>query len=76
MKRSLIVLLALMFSKFFYLARINSYFIFYLISKFHLSVQSAQIHLFVFLSAVAIGTVLGGYIGDRIGRKRVIWYPF
>ena len=72
-KRSLIVLLALMFSKFFYLASINSYFIFYLISKFHLSVQSAQIHLFVFLSAVAIGTVLGGYIGDRIGRKRVIW---
>ena len=71
--RSMLVLLVLIFSKFFYLASINSYYIFYLISKFHLSVQSAQIHLFVFLSAVAIGTILGGHIGDRIGRKRVIW---
>jgi len=71
--RSMLVLLALIFSKFFYLASINSYYIFFLISKFHLSVPSAQIHLFVFLSAVAIGTVLGGHIGDRIGRKRVIW---
>jgi len=71
--RSMLVLLALIFSKFFYLASINSYYIFYLIKKFHLSVQSAQLHLFVFLSAVAIGTVLGGHIGDRIGRKRVIW---
>jgi len=71
--RSMLVLLALIFSKFFYLASINSYYIFYLIRKFHLSVQSAQLHLFVFLSAVAIGTVLGGHIGDRIGRKRVIW---
>jgi FSR family fosmidomycin resistance protein-like MFS transporter len=71
--RSMLVLLALIFSKFFYLASINSYYIFYLIKKFHLSVQSAQYHLFVFLSAVAIGTILGGHIGDRIGRKRVIW---
>ena len=71
--RSMLVLMVLIFSKFFYLASINSYYIFYLISKFHLSVQSAQIHLFVFLSAVAIGTILGGHIGDRIGRKRVIW---
>jgi FSR family fosmidomycin resistance protein-like MFS transporter len=71
--RSLLVLLVLIFSKFFYLASINSYYIFYLISKFHLSVQSAQVHLFVFSSAVAIGTLLGGHIGDRIGRKRVIW---
>jgi FSR family fosmidomycin resistance protein-like MFS transporter len=71
--RSMLVLLVLIFSKFFYLASINSYYIFYLISKFHLSVQSAQIHLFVFSSAVAIGTLLGGHIGDRIGRKRVIW---
>jgi FSR family fosmidomycin resistance protein-like MFS transporter len=46
---------------------------FYLITKFHLSVQSAQLHLFVFLSAVVIGTLLGGHIGDRIGRKQVIW---
>jgi MFS transporter, FSR family, fosmidomycin resistance protein len=63
----------LIFSKFFYLASINSYYIFFLISKFHISVQSAQMHLFVFASAVALGTLLGGHIGDRIGRKRVIW---
>jgi FSR family fosmidomycin resistance protein-like MFS transporter len=67
------VLLALIFSKFIYLASINSYFIFFLIHKFHLSVQSAQFHLFVFLGSVALGTVAGGHIGDRIGRKRVIW---
>jgi len=71
--RSMLVLLVLIFSKFFYLASINSYYIFFLISKFHLSVQSAQLHLFVFLSAVAIGTILGGHAGDLIGRKRVIW---
>lgn len=71
--RSLLVLLVLIFSKFFYLASLNSYYIFFLISKFHLSVQSAQLHLFVFLSAVAIGTIVGGHVGDRIGRKRVIW---
>ena len=71
--RSMLVLLALIFSKFFYLASLNSYYIFFLIRKFHLSVQSAQLYLFVFLSAVAIGTVVGGHVGDRIGRKRVIW---
>jgi MFS transporter, FSR family, fosmidomycin resistance protein len=67
------VLLLLVFSKYFYLASINSYFTFYLIDKFHLSVQAAQIHLFVFLAAVAAGTIIGGPIGDRIGRKYVIW---
>ena len=67
------VLLALIFSKFFYMASINSYYMFFLISKFHVSVQSAQLHLFVFLSAVVVGTLLGGHIGDRIGRKQVIW---
>ncbi len=67
------ILLVLIFSKYFYLSSISSYYIFYLISKFHLSVQSAQVHLFVFLFAVAAGTILGGPIGDRIGRKRVIW---
>lgn len=67
------VLLMLIFSKYFYLASLSSYFTFYLISKFQLSVQDAQIHLFVFLFAVAIGTVLGGPIGDRVGRKAVIW---
>jgi FSR family fosmidomycin resistance protein-like MFS transporter len=70
---AMLVLMVLIFSKFFYLASINSYYIFYLINKFHLSVQSAQIHLFVFSFAVASGTLLGGHLGDRIGRKRVIW---
>jgi FSR family fosmidomycin resistance protein-like MFS transporter len=71
--RSVVVLLALIFSKNFYTASITSYYMFYLITKFHLSVQSAQFHLFVFLSAVVVGTLLGGHIGDRIGRKQVIW---
>jgi FSR family fosmidomycin resistance protein-like MFS transporter len=67
------ILMLLIFSKYFYLASISSYFTFYLINKFQLSVQSAQIHLFVFLFAVAAGTVFGGPIGDRVGRKLVIW---
>ncbi len=67
------ILLLLIFSKYFYLASISSYFTFYLISKFQLSVQSAQVHLFVFLFAVAVGTLIGGPIGDKIGRKYVIW---
>ena len=67
------VLVLLIFSKYFYLASINSYYTFYLIDKFHLSVQDAQIHLFIFLAAVAAGTVIGGPVGDRIGRKYVIW---
>ena len=67
------VLMLLIFSKYFYLASLNNYFTFYLIAKFHLSVQAAQIHLFIFLAAVAVGTLLGGPIGDRIGRKYVIW---
>ena len=71
--RALVVLLALVFSKFFYLASISSYLIFYLVARFDLGVRAAQIHLFLFLGAVAAGTVIGGPIGDRIGRKRVIW---
>ncbi|MBV8260145.1 MAG: MFS transporter [Paraburkholderia sp.] len=67
------ILVLLVFSKYFYLASINSYFTFYLIDRFHLSVQAAQIHLFVFLAAVAAGTIIGGPVGDRIGRKYVIW---
>jgi FSR family fosmidomycin resistance protein-like MFS transporter len=67
------VLVLLVFSKYFYLASINSYFTFYLIDKFHLPVQAAQIHLFVFLAAVAAGTIIGGPVGDKIGRKYVIW---
>ncbi len=70
---SIAILMALLFSKFVYLASLTSYYTFYLISKFHLSVQSAQVHLFVFLGAVAAGTVIGGPVGDRIGRKSVIW---
>ena len=67
------VLVALVFSKYFYLASLTSYYTFYLISRFHVSVRSAQLHLFLFLAAVAAGTVIGGPIGDRIGRKYVIW---
>jgi MFS transporter, FSR family, fosmidomycin resistance protein len=69
----ILVLLALLFSKFFYLASITSYFTFYLIETFHVSVRNSQVHLFVFLGAAAVGTFAGGPIGDRIGRKRVIW---
>ena len=72
-RRTLAVLLALIFSKFFYLASINTYLIFYLIHKFHVGTETAQYHLFVFLFSVAAGTLLGGPIGDRIGRKAVIW---
>jgi FSR family fosmidomycin resistance protein-like MFS transporter len=70
---SLAVLVALIFSKYFYLASLTSYYTFYLMSKFHVTVQSAQIHLFLFLGAVAGGTIIGGPVGDRLGRKVVIW---
>jgi FSR family fosmidomycin resistance protein-like MFS transporter len=70
---SIAVLMALLFSKFVYLASLTSYYTFYLMNKFQVSVRSAQIHLFVFLGAVALGTIIGGPVGDRIGRKRVIW---
>jgi FSR family fosmidomycin resistance protein-like MFS transporter len=71
--RGIAVLLALIFSKYVYLTSLTSYYTFYLIQHFALSVQAAQLHLFVFLAAIAVGTILGGAIGDRIGRKRVIW---
>jgi MFS transporter, FSR family, fosmidomycin resistance protein len=67
------VLIALVFSKYFYLAGLTSYYTFYLIAKFHVSIQSSQLHLFAFLAAVAAGTLIGGPIGDRVGRKSVIW---
>jgi len=70
---SLGILLVLVFSKYFYLTSLSSYYTFYLIHKFGVSVQSAQIHLFVFLFAVAAGTIIGGPVGDKIGRKYVIW---
>lgn len=71
--RTMTVLVLLIFSKFVYMASMSSYFIFYLMHKFGLSVQAAQVHLFLFLGAVAVGTVIGGPLGDRIGTKRVIW---
>jgi MFS transporter, FSR family, fosmidomycin resistance protein len=70
---SIAVLMALLFSKYFYLASLTSYYTFYLMNKFHLSVRDSQLHLFVFLGAVAVGTVIGGPVGDHIGRKYVIW---
>ena len=72
-RRALAVLLVLVFSKYIYLASLSTYYTFYLIDTFHVSVRSAQLHLFVFLGAVAAGTILGGPLGDRFGRKYVIW---
>ena len=72
--RSIAILMALTFSKHFYLVSITSFYIFYLIHTFGVSVQSAQLHLSLFLFAVAAGTVIGGPIGDRIGSRRVIWW--
>jgi FSR family fosmidomycin resistance protein-like MFS transporter len=73
-RRSMAVLLALLFSKFVYLASIVSFYTFYLMHRFGISVRSAQMHLFVFAAAVAAGTLAGGPLGDRIGRKQVIWF--
>ena len=67
------VLMALVFSKYFYLTSLTSYYTFYLISRFHVSVQSSQLYLFAFLGAVAAGTLIGGPVGDKVGRKAVIW---
>ncbi len=78
--RQLIIALSticvLMFAKFTYIASISNYFTFYLMHKFQISLQSAQLHLFAFLAAVALGTFAGGPIGDKIGRKAVIWMSF
>lgn len=70
---AVVVLLVLIFSKYFYMASLTSYFTFYLIERFQVSVQTSQLYLFVFLGSVAAGTLAGGPIGDRIGRKYVIW---
>jgi MFS transporter, FSR family, fosmidomycin resistance protein len=70
---SIAILAALIFSKYVYLASLNSYYTFYLITKFHVSVRASQIDLFIFLGAVAAGTILGGPVGDRVGPKYVIW---
>ncbi len=68
------LLLVLIFSKYFYLASLTSYFTFFLIDKFAVSVQQSQVYLFIFLAAVAVGTLIGGPLGDRFGRKYVIWF--
>jgi MFS transporter, FSR family, fosmidomycin resistance protein len=70
---SIAILMLLIFSKDFYVASLTNYFTFYLISKFQVSVQEAQIYLFVFLGSLAVGTILGGAVGDKIGRRYVIW---
>ena len=70
---SVAILLVLMFSKYVYVASFNSYYTFYLIDRFHVPVQTAQVYLFVYLGAFAAGTLVGGPVGDRIGRKYVIW---
>ncbi|OUI86886.1 MFS transporter [Acetobacter tropicalis] len=71
--KALLILIALVFSKYFYLASITSYYTFYLMHHFGLPVRTAQTYLFVFLAATAAGTIIGGPVGDRIGRKLVIW---
>lgn len=73
-KMSVVLLLILIFSKSFYTSSMSSYFTFYLIEKFHISVLEAQYHLFWFLGAVAVGTLIGGPLGDRFGRKYIIWF--
>lgn len=70
---SVTILLALVFSKYIYLASMTNYFTFFLIDKFHISVKDSQLYLFMFLAAVAVGTILGGKLGDRYGRKKIIW---
>jgi FSR family fosmidomycin resistance protein-like MFS transporter len=70
---ALVVLVALIFSKYVYLTSMTTYYTFYLIHHFHVSVRTSQLLLFVFLFSVALGTIIGGPVGDRIGRKRVIW---
>lgn len=70
---ALLVLVALTFSKYVYLASMTSYYTFYLMERFQVSVEKSQVYLFIFLFAVAVGTIVGGPVGDRIGRKRVIW---
>jgi MFS transporter, FSR family, fosmidomycin resistance protein len=71
---SMLVLVGLMFSKFFYLASLSNYYTFYLIKRFNVSVASSQRHLFLFLLSAAVGTIIGGPIGDRFGRRLVIWF--
>ena len=72
-KWAIAVLLIVIFSKFFYTASLSTYYTFYIMDKFHLSIKQAQFHMFIYLIAYALGTILGGPLGDKIGRKYVIW---
>lgn len=74
--RALVIMSVLILAKFTYIASLSNYYTFYLIDKFHVSLQHAQLYLFAFLAAVAVGTFAGGPIGDKIGRKAVIWISF
>src|SRR5690606_28622863 len=74
--QAIAVICVLMFAKFVYIALFSNYFTFYLIQRFGLSIQQSQLFLFVFLGSVALGTFTGGPVGDRIGRKAVIWVSF
>ncbi len=76
MIQAIAVIAVLMFAKFVYIASFTNYFTFYLIERFGLSVQQSQMYLFIFLASVALGTFIGGPVGDRIGRKAVIWISF
>ncbi|WP_394760035.1 MFS transporter [Flavobacterium sp.] len=73
-KFAIVVLLILIFSKFFYSASLSTYYTFYVIEKFHLTIQQAQFHMFIYLFAYALGTILGGPLGDKFGRKYIIWF--
>lgn len=73
LSKIMIVLAVLVFSKYIYLAGMSSYYTLFLIARFHVSIRSSQLHLFIFLAAVALGTCIGGPLGDRVGRKTVIW---
>ena len=73
-KVAVAILLILIFSKFFYSASLSTYYTFYVIDKFHLSIQQAQFHMFIYLIAYALGTILGGPLGDKFGRKYIIWF--
>jgi len=72
-KWAIAILLIVIFSKFFYMACLSTYYTFFLMDKFHLSIKQAQLHMFIYLIAYALGTILGGPLGDKIGRKHVIW---
>ena len=72
--RAIVVLVVLTFSKYFYLVSITSYYVFYLMQHFHIAQKQSQLYLYLFLTALAIGTIVGGPLGDKIGRKKVIWF--